>query len=131
MRCWFQGSVSRRRESRKRSPVCCRQEKRPAGITPPAFSCNCRLGRSGSAAIPCLKLHHYSINKILRVGCEVHHGWAEPSDASFVPIRVARLQEANMTQVDFHCFNSREVRLDRSGEAGSDLAEARERAACI
>ena len=27
------------------------QEKRPAGITPPAFSCNCRLGRSGSAAI--------------------------------------------------------------------------------
>jgi len=25
-----------------RSPVAC-QEKRPAGITPPAFSCNCRL----------------------------------------------------------------------------------------
>jgi hypothetical protein len=28
-----------------------REEKRPAGVTPPAFSCNCRLG-SGSAAIP-------------------------------------------------------------------------------
>jgi hypothetical protein len=36
-----------------------------------------------------------------------------------------------MTQVYFHCTNSREVRLDRSGEAVSDLAEARDRAACI
>ena len=36
-----------------------------------------------------------------------------------------------MTQVYFHCSNSREVRLDRSGEAVSDLAEARDRAACI
>jgi hypothetical protein len=51
-----------------------RQEKRPAGITPPAFSCNCRLERSGSAAIPCLKFDLYSINKILTIDCEVHHG---------------------------------------------------------
>ena len=29
-----------------------------------------------------------------------------------------------MTQVYFHCSNSREVRIDRSGEAVSDLAEA-------
>ena len=36
-----------------------------------------------------------------------------------------------MTQVYFHCTNSWEVRLDRSGEAVSDLAEARDRAACI
>ena len=36
-----------------------------------------------------------------------------------------------MTQVYFHCSNSREVRIDRSGEAVSDLAEARDRAACI
>ena len=36
-----------------------------------------------------------------------------------------------MTQVYFHCSNSREVRIDRSGEAVSDLAEARDRAAGI
>ena len=36
-----------------------------------------------------------------------------------------------MTQVYFHCSNSREVRIDRSGEAVSDLAEARDRAACV
>ena len=36
-----------------------------------------------------------------------------------------------MAQVYFHCSNSREVRIDRSGEAVSDLAEARDRAACI
>jgi hypothetical protein len=40
-------------------------------------------------------------------------------------------QEANMAQVYFHCSNSREVRIDRSGEAVSDLAEARDRAAGI
>ena len=34
-----------------------------------------------------------------------------------------------MTQVYFHCSNSREVRIDRSGESVSDLAEARDRAA--
>src|SRR4029078_9643324 len=68
-----------------------RQEKRPAGVTPPAFSCNCRFGRSGSAAIPCLKSEHYSIKKILTTGCEVHHGWAEPSGVSIVPIRAASL----------------------------------------
>ena len=34
-----------------------------------------------------------------------------------------------MAQVYFHCSNSREVRIDRSGEAVSDLAEARDRAA--
>ena len=34
-----------------------------------------------------------------------------------------------MTQVYFHCSNSREVRIDRSGEAVSDHAEARDRAA--
>ena len=36
-----------------------------------------------------------------------------------------------MTQVYFHCSSSRGVRIDRSGEAVSDLAEARDRAACI
>ena len=36
-----------------------------------------------------------------------------------------------MAQVYFHCSNSREVRIDRSGEAVSDLAEARDRAAGI
>ena len=36
-----------------------------------------------------------------------------------------------MTQVYFHCSNSREVRIDRSGEAVSDLAEARDRATDI
>jgi hypothetical protein len=41
------------------------QEKRPAGITPPAFSCNCRLLVSGSVAIPCLKFDHHRVNEIL------------------------------------------------------------------
>ena len=36
-----------------------------------------------------------------------------------------------MTQVYFHCSSSRGVRIDRSSEAVSDLAEARDRAACI
>ena len=36
-----------------------------------------------------------------------------------------------MAQVYFHCSNSREVRIDRSGVAVSDLAEARDRAACV
>ena len=36
-----------------------------------------------------------------------------------------------MTQVYFHCSNSREVRIDRSGQAVSDFTEARDRAACI
>jgi hypothetical protein len=36
-----------------------------------------------------------------------------------------------MAQVYFHCSNSREVRLDRSGESVNDLSEARDRAACI
>jgi hypothetical protein len=34
-----------------------------------------------------------------------------------------------MAQVYFHCSSSREVRLDRSGETVTDLAEARDRAA--
>ena len=36
-----------------------------------------------------------------------------------------------MTQVYFHCSSSRGVRIDRSGEAVSDLNEARDRAACL
>ena len=36
-----------------------------------------------------------------------------------------------MTQVYFHCSNSREVRIDRSGQAVSELAEARDRAVGI
>ena len=36
-----------------------------------------------------------------------------------------------MTQVYFHCSSSRGCQIDRSGEAVSDLAEARDRAACI
>jgi hypothetical protein len=36
-----------------------------------------------------------------------------------------------MAQVFFHCSSSREVRVDRFGAAVSNLAEARDRAACI
>ncbi len=36
-----------------------------------------------------------------------------------------------MAQVYFHCSNSREVRIDQFGAAVSDLAEARDRAACV
>jgi hypothetical protein len=36
-----------------------------------------------------------------------------------------------MTQVYFHCSNSREVRVDQLGAAVSDLAEARDYAACV
>jgi hypothetical protein len=36
-----------------------------------------------------------------------------------------------MAQVYFHCSSSREVRVDQFGAAVSDLAEARDRAACV
>ena len=36
-----------------------------------------------------------------------------------------------MAQVYFHCSNSREVRVDQLGAAVSDLAEARDYAACV
>ena len=36
-----------------------------------------------------------------------------------------------MAQVYFHCSSSREVRVDEFGEAVSDLAEARDYAACV
>ena len=36
-----------------------------------------------------------------------------------------------MAQLYFHCSNSREIRLDQFGAAVSDLAEARDRAACL
>jgi hypothetical protein len=36
-----------------------------------------------------------------------------------------------MAQLYFHCSNSREVRVDQFGAAVSDLAEARDRAACL
>ena len=36
-----------------------------------------------------------------------------------------------MAQVYFHCSSSREVRVDESGVAVSDLAEARDYAACV
>jgi hypothetical protein len=36
-----------------------------------------------------------------------------------------------MTQIYFHCSNSREVLVDRSGAAIEDLAEARDHAACV
>ncbi|XIA62654.1 DUF6894 family protein [Bradyrhizobium sp. TZ2] len=36
-----------------------------------------------------------------------------------------------MAQVYFHCSNSREIRIDQLGAAVSDLAEARDRAACV
>jgi hypothetical protein len=36
-----------------------------------------------------------------------------------------------MTQVYFHCSNSREVRVDQLGIVVSDLAEARDYAACV
>jgi hypothetical protein len=35
-----------------------------------------------------------------------------------------------MTQIYFHCSNSREVLVDRYGAAIDDLAEARDHAAC-
>ena len=34
-------------------------------------------------------------------------------------------------QVYFHCSSSREVRVDQLGSAMSDLAEARDHAACV
>jgi hypothetical protein len=36
-----------------------------------------------------------------------------------------------MAQVYFHCSNSKEVRIDQSGAVVSDLAEARDYAACV
>jgi hypothetical protein len=36
-----------------------------------------------------------------------------------------------MAQVYFHCSNTREVRVDQLGAAVSDLAEARDYAACV
>jgi hypothetical protein len=36
-----------------------------------------------------------------------------------------------MTHVYFHCFNTKEVLLDRCGAVVGDLAEARDRAACV
>jgi hypothetical protein len=36
-----------------------------------------------------------------------------------------------MAQVYFHCSNSKEVRIDQSGAVVSDLAEARDHAACV
>jgi hypothetical protein len=36
-----------------------------------------------------------------------------------------------MAQVYFHCSSSRAVRVDRFGAAVSDLAEARDHAACM
>ena len=36
-----------------------------------------------------------------------------------------------MAQVYFHCSSSREVRVDQLGAIVSNLAEARERAACV
>ena len=36
-----------------------------------------------------------------------------------------------MAQVYFHCSSSRDVRVDQLGVIVSDLAEARDRAACV
>jgi len=36
-----------------------------------------------------------------------------------------------MAQVYFHCSSSREVRVDQFGAVVSNLAEARDRAACV
>jgi Domain of unknown function (DUF6894) len=36
-----------------------------------------------------------------------------------------------MAQVYFHCSSSREIRVDESGVVASDLAEARDYAACV
>ena len=36
-----------------------------------------------------------------------------------------------MTHVYFHCSNTREVLIDRCGAVVDDLAEARDRAACV
>ena len=36
-----------------------------------------------------------------------------------------------MTQVYFHCSNTKEVLIDRCGAVVVDLAEARDRAACV
>ena len=36
-----------------------------------------------------------------------------------------------MTQVYFHCSNTKEMLIDRCGAMVDDLAEARDRAACV
>jgi hypothetical protein len=60
------------------------------------LSCNCRLGKSGSAAIACLKVHHRRLTKILIINCEAHHGSAKPFAASFVPIGATRLERRRL-----------------------------------
>jgi len=41
------------------------------------------------------------------------------------------MTEIATRQVYFHCSSSREVRVDQLGVVVSDLAEARDRAACV
>jgi len=41
------------------------------------------------------------------------------------------MTQVHSTKVYFHCANSHEVRVDRSGEAVNDLTEARDRAVGI
>ena len=53
------------------------------------------------------------------------------TDRATLLLQIAFRRRPNMTQVYFHCSSSRGVRIDQSGEAVSDLAEARDRAACI
>ena len=41
------------------------------------------------------------------------------------------MAQIDSRQVYFHCSSSREVRVDQLGVVVSDLAEARDRAACV
>src|SRR6476619_2874375 len=55
---------------------------------------------------------------------------AQPAQANLL-LQIAFRRRPNMAQVYFHCSSSGGVWIDRSGQAVSDLAEARDRAACI
>jgi len=41
------------------------------------------------------------------------------------------MAQVDLRQVYFHCSSSREVRVDQLGVVVNDLAEARDRAACV
>jgi hypothetical protein len=97
------------------------QRRRPSLATAPASPVPLRFHASKS---------DLNIIEILRCECEPHHCWAEPDQANLL-LQIAFRRRPNMAQVYFHCSSSGGVWVDRSGQAVSDLAEARDRAACI
>ena len=46
-------------------------------------------------------------------------------------VRKTNMAQASLHQVYFHCSSSREVRVDQFGAVVNNLAEARDRAACV